>query len=120
MGGRDAAGGGDREPEGRLRGKGGKTSGSLRFHGPFFIPPACGVGTYLVTYTTITAHDKDGGRIWWCYVVRASRGPTSGESSGGSKVSTGGCSSTTRRRARPMAISSPAVRGVACRWSGRV
>src|SRR5215216_6158743 len=86
----------------------------------FFIPPACKVGTYLVTYTTITVHDRDGGRIWWRYVVHASRELTSGESSGGSKVSTDGCSSTTRRQARPMPNSSPTVPGVAGRCSGRL
>src|SRR5687768_12313466 len=69
---------------------------------------------YYRRYTT------DGGRIWRRYVVHASRGLTSGESSGGSKVSTDGCSSTTRGRARPILKSSPTVRSVAGRWSGRV
>src|SRR5215211_6262098 len=74
----------------------------------------CDVYYYYRRYTT------DGGRIWWRYVVHASRGLTSGESSGGSKVSTDGCSSTTRRQARPIPNSSPTVVGVAGRWSGRV
>src|SRR5829696_7808949 len=74
----------------------------------------CDVYYYYRRYTT------DGGRIWWRYVVHASRELTSGESSGGSKVSTDGCSSTTRRRARPMAKSSPTVQSVAGRWSGRL
>src|SRR5215212_11486181 len=73
----------------------------------------CDVYYYYRRYTT------DGGRIWWRYVVRASRELTSGESSGGSKVSTDGCSSTTRRQARPMPNNSPTVRSVAARWSGR-
>src|SRR5215207_2400372 len=51
---RDSEGGGDRKPEGRLRGAGGEASRPLRFHSPFFIPPACKVGTCIVTYTTIT------------------------------------------------------------------
>src|SRR5919112_3685332 len=118
--GRDPEGGGDRKPEGRLRSEDGKTCGPLGFQSPFFIPPAYRVGTYLVTYTTITAHERDGGRIWWRYAVHASRELTSGESSGGSKVSTDGCSSTTRRQARPMPKSSPTVVGVAGRWSGRL
>ncbi len=107
-------------PQGRLPGQEGQARGSLRFHSPFFIPPACKVGARIVTYTTITAHDRDGGHIWRRYVVRASRGLTSGESSGGSKVSTDGCSSTTRRQARPMPNSSPTVLAVAGRWSGRL
>src|SRR5215216_6431527 len=64
--------------------------------------------------------DRDGGRIWRRYVVHASRELTSGESSGGSKVSTDGCSSTTRRQARPMPNSSPTAPSVAGRWSGRL
>jgi hypothetical protein len=75
---------------------------------------SCDVYYYYRRYTT------DGGRIWWRYVVHASRELTSGESSGGSKVSTDGCSSTTRRQARPMPNSSPTVLAVAGRWSGRV
>jgi hypothetical protein len=75
---------------------------------------SCDVYYYYRRYTT------DGGRTWWRYVVHASREPTSGESSGGSKVSTDGCSSTMRRRARPTPNSSPTVVGVAGRCSGRV
>src|SRR5215208_3652421 len=75
---------------------------------------SCDVYYYYRRYTT------DGGRIWRRYVVHASRELTSGESSGGSKVSTDGCSSTTRRQARPMPNSSPTAPSVAGRWSGRL
>jgi len=74
----------------------------------------CDVYYYYPRYTT------DGGQIWWRYVVHASRELTSGESSGGSKVSTDGCSSMTRRQARPMPNSSLTAPSVAGRWSGRV
>src|ERR687897_2928215 len=76
--------------------------------------------TYCDAYYYCRRYTSDGGRIWWRYVVRASRELTSGESSGGSKVSPDGCSSTTRRQARPMPNSSPTVRSVAGRWSGRL
>src|SRR5215211_2114524 len=75
---------------------------------------SCYVYYYYRRYTT------DGGRIWWRYVVHASRELTSGENSGGSKVSTDGCSSTMRRQARPMPNSSPTVPSVADLWSGRL
>ena len=75
---------------------------------------------YCDVYYYYRRYTRDGGRIWWRYVVLASRELTSGESSGGSKVSTDGCSSTTRRQARPMPNSSPTVLAVAGRWSGRL
>src|SRR5215213_10620387 len=75
---------------------------------------------YCDVYYYYRTHTTDGGRIWWRYVVHASREPTSGENSGGSKVSTDGYSSTTRRQARPMLNSSPTVLAVAGRWSGRL
>src|SRR5829696_6095083 len=76
--------------------------------------------TYCDVYYYYRRYTTDGGRIWWRYVVHASRGLTSGESSGGSKVSTDGCSATTRKQARPMPNSSPTVVGVVGRWSGRL
>ncbi len=76
--------------------------------------------SYCDVYYYYRRYTRDGGRIWWRYVVLASRELTSGESSGGSKVSTDGCSSTTRRQARPMPNSSPTVVAVAGRWSGRL
>src|SRR5215208_4382492 len=76
--------------------------------------------TYCDVYYYYRRYTTDGGRIWWRYVVHASRELTSGESSGGSKVSTDGCSSTTRKQARPMPKSSPTAPSVAGRWSGRL
>src|SRR5688572_4301967 len=76
--------------------------------------------TYCDVYYYYRRYTTDGGRIWWRYVVHASRGLTSGESSGGSKVSTDGCSSTTRRQARPMPNNSRTVPSVADLWSERV
>ena len=74
-----------------------------------------------MTYTTTAnVHHRWRADIWWRYVAGASRELTSGESSGGSKASTDGCSSTKRRRAKPMANNSPTVPIVADCWNERL